>query len=83
CELRITGPEESANVIRGVFSGVRGAAADMVLANAAAGLLVLGAVPSIAAGVERAREAVVSGAAEAQLQRLIVWTRNAAAKRAV
>lgn len=82
-ELRITGPEESANVIRGVFSGVRGAAADMVLANAAAGLLVLGAVPSIAAGVERAREAVVSGAAEAQLQRLIVWTRNAAAKRAV
>ncbi|MFC0083075.1 anthranilate phosphoribosyltransferase, partial [Aciditerrimonas ferrireducens] len=53
---------------------------DVVLLNAAAGLLVAGRVADLADGLARAAEAVDSGAAAATLDRLVeVSTREAAA----
>ena len=79
--LRIAGAEQSAAVIREVFAGAVGPASDMVLANVGAGLYVLGRVQSPLEGVSVAREAVMSGAAERQLERLVLWTSNAVARR--
>ncbi len=47
---------------------------DIVLLNAAAGLVVADQVPSLAAGVERAARAIDSGAARATLETLIAIT---------
>jgi len=82
-DLRIAGAEHSAEVIRGVLSGASGPARDMVLANAGAGLYVLGMVDSAAEGVLRAAHGISSGAAVRQLEALVRWTADAVSRRAV
>lgn len=67
--------QENAAIARAVLAGEPGPARDIVLMNAAAGLYVADLVPSIAAGVEAAREAVDSGGAAGTLDRLIAATR--------
>jgi len=64
----------SAAIIRAVLGGERGPRRDSVLANAGAAIYVSGAADSIATGVERAAEAIDSGAAVAALERLVVST---------
>ena len=54
-------PEESAAIIERVLRGEPGARRDVVLLNAAAGLVVAGAVESLADGIERAGLAIDSG----------------------
>jgi anthranilate phosphoribosyltransferase len=57
-------PEENAVIVRGVLDGsIDGAAREIVLLNAAAGLVVGGTADSMADGVDRAARAVDSGAA--------------------
>jgi anthranilate phosphoribosyltransferase len=70
-ELQVSGPEESAAVIRGVLEGREGPALRIVLANAAAALLAAERVRTLAEGVERARTAVAEGRATAVLEGLI------------
>jgi len=61
-------PEENARDLRGVVEGdVGGAKRAIVLANAAATIYVASEVDTFAAGVDRAREAIESGAAAEKL----------------
>jgi anthranilate phosphoribosyltransferase len=65
--MRITGPEESAAIIRRVLSGERGPCRDVVVLNAAAALWTAGVESSLIACAERAGEAIDSGRASALL----------------
>ena len=57
--------------MRAVFAGDVGAYRDIVLYNAAAALIVAGRVDDLKAGVERAAEAIDSGAAQGKLDALV------------
>jgi anthranilate phosphoribosyltransferase len=70
-ELQAADPAGSAAIIRQVLAGEEGAPLRVVLANAAAGLLTAGKVTTLPEGVEKARQAVVSGKAAGVLERLI------------
>jgi anthranilate phosphoribosyltransferase len=75
-DLRVSGPEESAAVIRGILAGEDEPAMRVVLANAAAALLAVGEVASLRHGVTLAREAISSGAAASVLSRLVEASRE-------
>jgi len=74
--LRVEGPAESAEVIRGILAGRPGPPRDIVAANAAAALWTARRRPTIAECVALAREAIDSGAAAELLRRLIEKTRK-------
>lgn len=65
---------QNAAIIRDIFSGQKGAARDIVLANAAAVLYVAGVVDSLREGVRLAAEAVDSGKATAKLNEMVAFT---------
>jgi anthranilate phosphoribosyltransferase len=65
----------NAGIIRGVLSGARGACRDVVLLNAGAGLFIAGRVQSVREGLERAAQAIDSGAAQKTLDAMIVASR--------
>lgn len=70
-------PEENAAVVRAVLEGREsGPAHDVVLANAGAAIVVAGQAEDLAAGVERARAAIASGAALDVLERLVSVSRK-------
>jgi len=75
CELtslRVDGPQQSAALIRDVVIGrAAGPARDIVVANAAAALWLVGKVESLAAGAEVAGGAIDSGAAASVLSRWV------------
>jgi anthranilate phosphoribosyltransferase len=64
-------PEHNAAVTRGVLGGEPGPALEVVALNAGAAILVGGGADNLAGGVERAREAIGSGAAGEILDRLV------------
>jgi anthranilate phosphoribosyltransferase len=66
-ELRVTSAQESLALIRRVFSGEAGAAADTIALNAGAALYACGRVNNIRAGVAEARKAIAEGAAARKL----------------
>ncbi|MGH2811542.1 MAG: anthranilate phosphoribosyltransferase, partial [Actinomycetota bacterium] len=70
-ELRGGSVTDNAKVALEVLSGSPGAARDLVLANAAAGLLVGGAAPTLADAVPIAAETIDSGRARRALDRLV------------
>lgn len=61
---------ENAALIERLLAGERGAARDIVLLNAGAGLLIAGAVASVRDGIAAAAEAIDSGRAAATLETL-------------
>jgi anthranilate phosphoribosyltransferase len=67
-------PEENAAAARGVLAGERGPRRDLALLNAGAAIYVGGRAASLAEGVEKAAEAVDSGAARELLDRLVATT---------
>jgi anthranilate phosphoribosyltransferase len=69
-DLRVQDARESAELIRAVLGGQRGAARDVVILNAAAGLVVAGRVAAFEAAARVAAEAIDSGAA---LETLAAW----------
>jgi anthranilate phosphoribosyltransferase len=71
-------PEENAAVTEAVMEGDGGPAADLVLLNAGAAIFVGGGAEDLQAGIERAREAIESGAARDVLQRLVALSRELA-----
>ena len=72
-------PDDNAAVVRGVLAGEPGPARDVVALNAGAAILAGGGAHDLAAGVERATEAIDSGAAEGVLERLTRLTQELAA----
>jgi anthranilate phosphoribosyltransferase len=72
-------PADNAAAVRRVLEGERGAHRDIVLLNAAAGLVVGGRVPGLVEGLVLAAESIDSGAAAHVLTRLVAASREAAA----
>ncbi len=73
-------PEDNAATVRTVFAGEPGPARDVVLLNAGAAIFAAGAAHDLAAGVDRAREALDSGAAQGVLERLTRLSQELAAQ---
>jgi len=71
-------PDRNAAIARGILAGEPGPARDLALLNAAAAIYAAGAADSIADGLERAREAVDSGAASSLLHRFVAHTHELA-----
>lgn len=69
--LRVSDPAESAAMIRQVLAGNDGPALRITLANAAAALWTAEIVPNLREGVEKARQAIRGGHAQAILEQLI------------
>lgn len=64
-------PEVNAGVVRSVLNGDPGAHRDIVILNAAAGLVVADAVADMATGLDLARESIDSGSASRVLEALV------------
>lgn len=71
-------PAHNAAVVRSVLAGAPGAHRDIVVLNAAAGLVVAGLADDLEHGVTRAAAAIDSGAAAAALDRLVESSGEAA-----
>lgn len=69
-DLEVTGPAQSADFIRQVLAGKKGPARDIVVLNAAAGLVAVGECAEPLAAAARATKAIDSGAAKKLLQQL-------------
>ncbi|MDF1486347.1 anthranilate phosphoribosyltransferase [Ramlibacter sp. H39-3-26] len=69
--LRVETPEQSRALLRAVLAGQKGPAHDIVVFNAGAALYAANVVNSISAGMDKARAAIESGAAQAKLQELV------------
>ena len=65
-------PAVNAEAVRRVLAGDRGAHRDIVVLNAAAGLVVADAAPDLAAAIPLATESIDSGSAARVLERLVV-----------
>jgi len=76
--LRVDTPEQSLAVLHGVLDNQPGAARDIVMLNAGAALYAANVASSIAEGIERAREAIASGAAKAKLAQFVAFSQAAA-----
>jgi anthranilate phosphoribosyltransferase len=72
--IRVDGPEESAAMIREVFAGRQGAAADMVALNSGAALYAADVASSLVEGVELARGALADGSAARKVEELVNLT---------
>lgn len=70
--------DRNADILRGVFRGDPGPRLDAVLMNASAVFVVTGRAANFKQGVEQAREAIVSGRAQAKLDKLIEVSRRLA-----
>jgi anthranilate phosphoribosyltransferase len=68
--IRVDGPPQSAAIIRRVLAGERGPARDIVVLNAAAGLLAFDSTLTPIESARRADEAIESGAARRLLESL-------------
>jgi anthranilate phosphoribosyltransferase len=69
--LRVETPEESRAMLLGVLDNVAGAPKDIVTLNAGVALYAANVVDTMAAGIERARAAIESGAAKDKLTQLV------------
>lgn len=75
--IRVDGPRQSADLVRGVLSGEVGVARDIVVMNAAAGLMTFDATATPRDAARRAAEAIDSGAASVLLSRLVALSHAA------
>lgn len=69
-------PAENAGILRGILQGEQGAKRDIVLINAAAGLMVSDKAASLEEAVAMAAESIDSGAALAKLEALVNFSRR-------
>ncbi len=73
-DLTVNSATESAEVIRLVLSGAHSPARDIVVANAAAGLWLVGLEPDLIAARRRCEKPIDNGTASSVLQRLAMMT---------
>ena len=76
--LKVETAEQSRQMLLAVLDNQPGAARDIVLLNAGAALYAANVTSSIKDGIERAREALASGAANARLDKLVALSRQLA-----
>jgi anthranilate phosphoribosyltransferase len=76
--LRVTDATESKEMVLEALSNVAGTPREIVTLNAGAALYAANVAESIEAGIERAREAIASGAAREKLERFVAFTRRIA-----
>lgn len=72
--LKVNDAAQSLALIEGVLAGQPGPARDIVLLNAGAAIYVAGLAGTFAAGIDKAREAIDSGAAAEKLRQLVSFT---------
>lgn len=75
-DLHAESPQDSAKVIRSILDGHRGAPRDVVLANAAAGLWLVGLETDLPQAVARSAEAIDSGKAKKILSDLVEMSQS-------
>lgn len=68
--IQVQNAEESKTMVLDVLSGKHGPARDIVLLNAGAAIYVAGVADSLAAGIEKAKQVIDSGAAMEKLNQL-------------
>lgn len=68
--------EKNTAITKGILSGKKGPARDIVLLNSAAALMAAEVVGSLKEGITRAGESIDSGAAQDKLEQLIAFTRR-------
>jgi anthranilate phosphoribosyltransferase len=69
--IRGGAPEDNARIVHETLDGKKGAVRDIVVLNAAAGLVVAGVSASMREGIARAGESIDSGAARGALDALV------------
>jgi len=74
--LSVDSAAGSLGIINRVFDGEPGAPRDMIMLNAGAAIYTSGVVDSLAAGAERAREAIDGGAAKHKLKQFAEFTQR-------
>ena len=79
-ELRAASPEENEAIARSVLKGEAGAPRNMVLANAAAGLVITDNETGLFEGVARAAKAIDDGSAQSVLSQLVATSRMSSGK---
>ena len=77
--LRVAGAQESKEMIFSVLANIESTAREIVVLNAGTALYVANATESISVGIERAREAIASGAARAKLDEFVRFTQSVGA----
>jgi len=76
--LKVDTPEQSMAMLRSVLDNQPGAALDIVMVNAGAALYAANVASSMTEGLERAREAIASGAAKDKLAQFVAFGQNPA-----
>jgi len=74
--LKVADAAESRKMLLGALDNEPGVAREIVALNAGAALYAADLVPSIGAGIERAREVIASGAARAKVDELVRFTQQ-------
>lgn len=74
--IRVSGPQESLALLRGVLDDQAGPARDVVALNAGAAIYAAGLADTLAEGVDKAGQAITSGEARRRLERLVALTRS-------
>jgi anthranilate phosphoribosyltransferase len=77
--FKVETPEQSRALLQGVLENEPGPARDIVILNAGVALYAANVTGTIAEGIERAREAVVSGKALAKMHQFVARTKELAA----
>lgn len=77
-QLKVNNAQESAQVIHKVFNNTTGPARDIVIYNAGLAIYAANHTDNIAQGIELAREAIASGAAQHKLAQFCQFTQNKA-----
>ena len=70
------GPQDNAQIAIQILNGESGPKSDIIVLNAAAGLVVAGIAENLVDGIERARSSIDSGAAKSKLQELQTFTQE-------
>jgi anthranilate phosphoribosyltransferase len=74
--FKVETPDQSRTILMSVLENEPGPARDIVVFNAGAALYAANVVPSIEAGIAKARTAIESGAAKAKLEQLVNFTKG-------
>jgi anthranilate phosphoribosyltransferase len=74
--IRVDNPAQSLAMLRAALAGEPGPARDVVLLNAGAAIYAAGVADSLADGIDAARAAIASGAAQARLAQLVARTQG-------
>ena len=74
--LKVAGVEESKEMVLEALANTEGTPREIVILNAGTALYAANVADSIAEGIERAREAVASGAARRKLDQFVAVTRK-------